>query len=196
MSKENTSAEAVYLIIKRGLYYRPQSAGYTGLKDQAGRYTLDEVAVHFPNMDSPNQDGMSFVDENEAGEYSPACPWDLRLKHKAYLDGKADAKAELKADLDRYKARAERAEEVLQRVRGWKITPEIDLFVRDTLDQIDAAPGPQPTVKPSPKPHLERRDASIRNEALAGAWTIADQNGDVETAGALQRLITEGQSNE
>jgi len=41
---------------------------------------------------------------------------------------------------------------------------------------------------------LERRDARIRNEALAEAWTIADQNGDVETASALQRLITEDQS--
>ena len=72
-----------FLIEKRGLYYRPESAGYTGLKCEAGRYDLDAVAMHFPNMDSPNQDGMRFYREDEAPEFSPSCAWDVRVVQEA-----------------------------------------------------------------------------------------------------------------
>lgn len=34
----------LYLIEKRGLYYRPNAQGYTCFKHEAGTYTLDEVA--------------------------------------------------------------------------------------------------------------------------------------------------------
>jgi len=33
----------LYLIEKRDLYYRPDAAGYTCFKHEAGQYTLDEV---------------------------------------------------------------------------------------------------------------------------------------------------------
>lgn len=81
---------SLYLIEKRGLYYRPDAAGYTGLKSEAGLYDLDQVAEYFPNFDSPNQDGMTFVDHDDAPEYSTACPWDLKMKREAYLDGYKD----------------------------------------------------------------------------------------------------------
>jgi hypothetical protein len=78
---------SLYLIEKRGLYYRPDAAGYTGLKCEAGRYDLDAVAAHFPNFDSPNQDGMTFVDEDDAPEFSSQCAWDVKVKHTAFKDG-------------------------------------------------------------------------------------------------------------
>lgn len=81
---------SLYLIEKRGLYYRPDAHGYTGLKAEAGRYDLDAVAVHFPNFDSPNQDGMTFVYEDDAPDYSSACPWDVKMKREAYLEGYRD----------------------------------------------------------------------------------------------------------
>lgn len=76
-------SEQRYLILKRGLYYRPNSQGYTPVKEEAGRYSLEEVAERFPNLDSPQQDGMSFVAEADAPEYSPSCPWDVKLRRRA-----------------------------------------------------------------------------------------------------------------
>ena len=77
----DTSAEAVYLIVKRDLYYMPNSCGYTGIKELAGRYTLDEVSVRFPNMDSPNQDGVYCIHEDLADDYSKACSQDIKVGH-------------------------------------------------------------------------------------------------------------------
>lgn len=75
--------DRVYLIEKRGLYYRPEAAGYTGIKDEAGRYSLAEVAEHMPNMDSANQDGASFIHEDDAPDYTRACYHDLKERHQA-----------------------------------------------------------------------------------------------------------------
>lgn len=55
--------EPKFYIIKNGMYYRPNRAGYTSAISEAGVYTLEEVALSFPNGDSPNQDGMFFVEK-------------------------------------------------------------------------------------------------------------------------------------
>jgi hypothetical protein len=88
-----------FLIVKRGLYYRPNSQGYTGVRDDAGVYTLSQVAAHFPNIDSPNQDGMTFVHLDDAPEYSEACFWDVKLNHqKRKAEAERDAlRAQLEA---------------------------------------------------------------------------------------------------
>ena len=51
-----------YLILKRGMYYRPDRNGYTSSPSEAGRYTLAQaVFLTHPNgLDGP-RDGMSFV---------------------------------------------------------------------------------------------------------------------------------------
>lgn len=95
MSETTTDDARVYLIEKRGLYYRPEAKGYTGIKDEAGRYSLAEVAEHMPNMDSANQDGMSFIHEDEAPEYTRACYHDLKERHQA--NKLADAAARIEA---------------------------------------------------------------------------------------------------
>lgn len=89
-----------YLIEKRGLYYRSNSRGYTGLKSEAGRYSLEEVAFRFPNMESPNQDGMTYIPVKEAPEYSKACPWDVRMNDKAFKEGYEARDRELRPLLD------------------------------------------------------------------------------------------------
>jgi hypothetical protein len=63
----------MFLLIKRGLYWRPNGKGYTGLKEEAGRYTLEECSAHFPNADSPNQDGTRFIAEDDAPDYASGC---------------------------------------------------------------------------------------------------------------------------
>ena len=77
-----------FLIEKRGLYYRPKSAGYTGIKRQAGRYTFDEAAVHGgPNGPDGCLDGISIWKEDEAPDFSSACAWDVRIAEKTRQEG-------------------------------------------------------------------------------------------------------------
>lgn len=63
--------------MKRGLYYRPEAAGYTGIREQAGRYTEAE-AKYRAGIDPK---AITAIREDEAPEYSPACFEDVRLKH-------------------------------------------------------------------------------------------------------------------
>ena len=84
-----------YLIVKHGLYYKPKSQGYIGIRDLAGRFSLDEVATLLPNQDSPNQDGMTFVHADDAPEFSDAC-WD-DVKAKWLMQQRDEARAELNA---------------------------------------------------------------------------------------------------
>ena len=72
----DTSTEAVWLIMKRDLFYKPNGSGYTGVRKNAGRYTLPETAVRFPNHD---EHGASFIHEDDAPEFSKACYEDVKL---------------------------------------------------------------------------------------------------------------------
>ncbi len=91
----------VFLIMKRDLYYRPNAQGYTGIKEHAGRYTLEQVAAMFPNMDSPHQDGTEFIRECDAPEYTKACYHDLKEAHQAErLTAIAAENATLRAERD------------------------------------------------------------------------------------------------
>jgi hypothetical protein len=63
-----------FLLVKRGLYYRPNSHGYTGIKERAGRYLESEA--------SP-PDGVTAIHQDEAPEYSSACYHDVAAQHFA-----------------------------------------------------------------------------------------------------------------
>jgi hypothetical protein len=53
--------EQMYLILKRGLYYRPGSKGYTSNRDEAGRYTLQEaIRQSHPNGPDGPRDGITY----------------------------------------------------------------------------------------------------------------------------------------
>ena len=111
--------ECLFLIEKRGLYYRPQSAGYTGVKAEAGRYTFDEAAVHAgPNGPDGSQDGIVVWRESEAPEYSKACAWDVRLN----------------AEVAKERARAEAAEAEVERLR--ERLSDTPALVLDALAEI------------------------------------------------------------
>ena len=73
-----------FLIEKRGLYYRPNARGYTGLKREAGRYSFEDAVERVgPNGPDGPQDGLGMWREDEAPEFSSACAWDVRLVEKA-----------------------------------------------------------------------------------------------------------------
>ena len=81
-----------FLIEKRGLYYRADNAGYTGLKSEAGRYSFDEAAIHAgPNGPDGPTDGMGIWLAHDAPDYSTKCPWDVHMKDQAYRQSWADA---------------------------------------------------------------------------------------------------------
>lgn len=67
-------AEERYLLVKEGLYYRPNSNGYTGIKDEAGR---------FPASRASEADGIEAIHEDDAPDYSAACWDDVKAKHQA-----------------------------------------------------------------------------------------------------------------
>jgi hypothetical protein len=65
-----------WLLVKRGLYYRPNDCGYTGIRDYAGRYSEEEARARM----SP---GIAMIRLDSAPEFSEACFEDLARKHLA-----------------------------------------------------------------------------------------------------------------
>lgn len=66
-----------WLLMKRGLYWRPNSHGYTGLKSEAGRYTDEQVAIYRRN----DEHTVSIIEAETADEISPSCYPDIAQKH-------------------------------------------------------------------------------------------------------------------
>jgi hypothetical protein len=81
-----------YLLLRRGLYWRPNSQGHTALKSEAGRYTEDEAL-------SRTHDGRPptiMVLEKDASSIAPGCK-DIRAlnRHIAALEAERDRYREL-----------------------------------------------------------------------------------------------------
>lgn len=73
-----------WLVVKRGLYYRPNAQGYTGIKAEAGRFTAEEANRHsFPNGPRGPRDGITYVHEKDAPDYSECCCPSVMAKHIA-----------------------------------------------------------------------------------------------------------------
>jgi hypothetical protein len=66
-----------WLLMKRGLYWMPNSQGYTGLKSEAGRYTDEEVAVYRRN----DERGVFILEAETADEIAPKCWPDVAQRH-------------------------------------------------------------------------------------------------------------------
>lgn len=66
----------MYLLIKRDLYWRPNARGYTGLKSDAGRYTLVDAQKY-------SNSGVTMLHEDEAADISRGCFQDIADKWRA-----------------------------------------------------------------------------------------------------------------
>lgn len=92
--------EADHVLIKRGLYYRPNGNGYTGLKSEAGLYHAS-YALGF--------DGVLAVPFADAPVFAPACWEETKI---AYFEAAlATARAEAEALRERADALALQADE-------------------------------------------------------------------------------------
>ncbi|KAA0117832.1 hypothetical protein CIW48_26870 [Methylobacterium sp. P1-11] len=64
-----TNEPAIYVLIKRGLYWRPEAQGYTGVLAEAGRYAEAQAK---PYREEPRL-GTKVMLASEAPEFAPAC---------------------------------------------------------------------------------------------------------------------------
>lgn len=63
-----------WLLLKRGLFYRPNNCGYTGIRDEAGRYSREDADEHAAA-------GGIVMREADAPEFMPAAFTDLVINH-------------------------------------------------------------------------------------------------------------------
>lgn len=63
-----------YLLVSKGLYWRPDSRGYTGIRDEAGRYSHDIALNH-------ERYGGTYYHEDVAPEVLPATYSDIKLEY-------------------------------------------------------------------------------------------------------------------
>ncbi len=134
----------LFLIEKRGMYYRPQSAGYTGVKREAGRYTFDEAAVHGgPNGPDGGLDGISIWKEDEAPDFSSACSWDVRMIEKMRQEIAGEISA-LKAENERLRGSLSEISALIGSARAMgavslgmshEIVSKVDSITRAALQQ-------------------------------------------------------------
>ncbi len=76
-------AEPMYLLMKRGLYWRPNGAGYTGLKREAGRYTAEDSSWVDNERVARHEPKTTRVLESKAERFAPACASDVRERELA-----------------------------------------------------------------------------------------------------------------
>jgi hypothetical protein len=85
----------MWLLLKRNLYFRPNAQGYTGIKDHAGRYPLDEAK----DWVRDGIDGISMISEADAPEFTEACYNDLAIKHlQSKLTSEREARVKAEED--------------------------------------------------------------------------------------------------
>ncbi len=114
-----------YLLMKRDLYWRPNGAGYTGIKEHAGRYTKAECSPY----DTEPDHLVTVIHEDDAPDYSPACFEDLKLAH-------------ITAERDSLSSRVRELEEALRDLyRGYVNTMEAGrdriISLGGTCDPVD-----------------------------------------------------------
>lgn len=61
-----------HVLVKRGLYYRPNGNGYTGLKCEAGLYAASYAV---------GAEGVDAIPFANAPEFAPACWEETKIKH-------------------------------------------------------------------------------------------------------------------
>ena len=76
-----------FLLMKRGLYWRPDGCGYTGLKREAGRYS-DEDSVWVKTNRAVHELRTTRILESKAPRFALSCASDIRQREtERCLDG-------------------------------------------------------------------------------------------------------------
>lgn len=152
-----------WLLIKRDLYWRPNSCGYTGLRDEAGRYTHAEASRKC-------NEGVSMVHISEAPEWR-ASIWDeVLVEHLIKLRAEqADTITTLRAEVEEWKDNWQRAAAngIKDSDRADKAEAERDSQQRLAIaaiaraEKAEAALWPFARIKMVPYSVMASDDASI-----------------------------------
>ena len=70
--KNDLTTDINYLLVKRGLYYKPNNQGYTGIKEYAGRYIKSEERLEI---------NVIAIHEDEAPEFSKSCWPECKIEY-------------------------------------------------------------------------------------------------------------------
>jgi hypothetical protein len=73
-TRSSPGSDGLWLIVKRQLYFRPDCKGYTGIKDEAGRYPF-EFAKDYDRGE------CKIIREEDGPEFMPAAYNDLVINH-------------------------------------------------------------------------------------------------------------------
>lgn len=82
------AVERAYLLMKRGLFYRPNAMGYTGIRDEAGRYSAVDAKSHADPIS-----GVTMIAEVDAPLFSPKCFDDIKVKYLTDALSSSNARA-------------------------------------------------------------------------------------------------------
>lgn len=124
---EKPETEELWLVMKRGLYYRPNDRGYTGLKEHAGRYTYEEAKKRECSIS-----GVSIIREPEAPDISPNCYEDYA---RQYLEKKL---TEANAEIDRLEAALAAEKEKCAQVADKMAERARTLMTTDPIDKLES----------------------------------------------------------
>lgn len=72
---DSHDAEKPWLLLERGLYWRPNAWGYTGRRDKAGRYTTKDMLAYCES------EGVSAIHEDAALPLAPNCSQEVALEY-------------------------------------------------------------------------------------------------------------------
>ncbi|MCP1550650.1 MULTISPECIES: hypothetical protein [Methylorubrum] len=98
--------QAPYVLLKRGLFERPDHHGYTGVLRHAGRFSYKEASAY-----SGHGDGVTMMPASEAPDYSPACWHETQVEDLLdLLRIEREAKDSALADLQRVEAERDEAD--------------------------------------------------------------------------------------
>jgi len=135
-----------YLICKYGLYYAPNSERYTGIRVKAGRNTLAEAEDRsHPNGKEGSRDGINYMHESVAPEFSPKCHDDLKAKHlMEQRDALSARLAEVEAERKNLRSK------VAALVLSGGFAEAENAKLREFFDAVEAFsknPRPSPTIE-------------------------------------------------
>lgn len=94
-----------WLLVKRGLYWRPYAQGYTGLKEEAGVYSDEQSAAY---RDHDDEEVTIRIRVSEADDIAPGCSDEVRARYWQKRAEAAEAERDTLKELLGHAARSRR----------------------------------------------------------------------------------------
>lgn len=147
-----------WLLVKRGLYWRPNALGYTGLKEEAGVYSDEQSAAY---RDHDDEEATIRIRASEADDTAPGCSDETRAR---YWQKRANEAASTIERLER-----ERDEVRAARDDAATLLGETILALPGKLFGIHPAEAVKALVARAERAEAERDDALLARDTATEA---------------------------